>query len=344
MSKPKVKKEVETAPKKGALDQALEDINKTLGAGTAYEYKNFTGAPVKRLRTGSIGLDIATGGGYVYGLMNYISGWESSGKSTLCLYAIKEAQEKGGKCMYVDHEYSFDKGYAESLGVNVDELILSQPDTAEHGYEVLLKLMATGEIKVAVFDSIAAALTQREIEGDLGDSNMGVKAKLNSGTFPKLCRVAKENGVALIMVNQLREKIGVMFGSPVTEPGGNALKFYPSLKIETRQSTKDKIDGEVTGNLVKAKVTKNKTAPPFKEAEYSIVYGEGIDRIGEVIFWGERYGIINKAGSWYSLSEDAFGSDAIKLGQGANGAKATLIDNPDLTDQIEEKIYLMAGL
>lgn len=333
-----------TESKKESLDDALSSLNKALGEGTVYEYKNYTGAPVKRLRTGSIGLDIATGGGYVYGLMNYISGWESSGKSTLCLYAIKEAQKLSDKCAYIDHEYSFDRTYAESLGVNVDELIVSQPDTAEHGYEVLLRLMATGEVKVAVFDSIAAALTQREIEGDLGDSNMGVKAKLNSATFPKLCRVAKENGVALIMVNQLREKIGIMFGSPVTEPGGNALKFYPSLKVETRQSTKAKTDGEVTGNLVKAKITKNKTAPPFKEAEYSIVYGEGIDRLGEIIHWGEYYGIIIKAGSWFSLSKDAFGEDAIKLGQGANGAKTTLADNPDLTDQIEEKIYLMAGI
>lgn len=336
--------------KKLTLDQTLDNINKTLGEGTVYEYKNYTGKPVERLRTGSIGLDIATGGGYVYGLMNYISGWESSGKSTLCLYAIREAQKKiakagsNKKCAYIDHEYSFDKKYAESLGVNVDDLILSQPDTAEHGYQILLDLMATGEIEVIVFDSIAAALTKREIEGELDDSNMGVKAKLNSATFPKLCRVAKENNVPLIMVNQLREKLGVMFGSPVTEPGGNALKFYPSLKLETRQSTKAKEDGEVTGNLVKAKVTKNKTAPPFKEAEYSIVYGQGIDRISEIIYWGAFFGIIKKAGSWFSLSEDAFGEDAIKLGQGANGAKATLEDNPDLTDQIEEKIYLMAEI
>lgn len=324
------------------LQDALESLNKALGAGTAYEYKNFTGEPVKRLRTGSIGLDIATGGGWVYGLMNYISGWESSGKSTLGLYAVRNAQNKGEKCMYVDHEYSFDKTYAESLGVNVDEMILSQPDTAEHGYEVLLRLMKTGEIKVAIFDSIAAALTEREIEGDLGDSNMGVKAKLNSSSFPKLCRIAKENGVVLIMVNQLREKIGVMFGSPVTEPGGNALKFYPAIKVEARQSTKDKNEGEVTGNLVKVKCTKNKTAAPFKEAEYSIIYGQGIDRISEVIHWGEKYGIINRAGSWFSLSEDAFGDSAMKLGQGANGAKSTLEDNPELTDQIEDMIYKMA--
>jgi recombination protein RecA len=325
---------------------ALEDINKELGAGSAYEYKNYTGEPQERLRTGSIGLDIATGGGWAVGLMNYISGWESSGKSTLGLYAVRNTQEKGGRCAYIDHEYSFDKKYAESLGVNVDDMILAQPNIIEDGYLIALKLMESGEVDTVIFDSIAGAVTRREMEGEIGDSNMGVKAKLNSQTFPKLQSAAKKYNVTLIMVNQLREKLGVMFGSPITEPGGNALKFSPSIKIQTAQSTKAK-DGkgdEITGNLVKAKCTKNKTAPPFKTADYSIIYGEGIDRLGEIITWGEHFGIVTKAGSWFSISADVQEIGGVKLGQGIKGARATLKDNPELAEALEDLIYQMAEI
>lgn len=319
----------------GKLQKAIELLNKNMGGGTVYEYKNFTGSPVKRMRTGSIGLDVITGGGWVHGLMNYISGWESSGKSTACLYAIKECQKIGKKAVYIDHEYSFDKKYAESLGVNVDELILSQPDNIEQGYQILINLVETGEVGLVVFDSIAAAMTLKELEGDVGDASMGVKAKLNSTTFPKICMSAKKTDTVVLMVNQLREKIGVMFGSPVTEPGGNALKFWPSIKIETRQSTKAKGEGdEIIGNLIKAKCTKNKTYPPFKETEYSIVYGEGIDRIAEVVDIGTAFGVITRAGSWFSY-------DDTKLGQGRNNAIATLKDNPELVEEIEDLIYKM---
>lgn len=341
----KAKKKEESKDKLSGLDAVMGSINSALGNTVVYEYKNYVGQPVKRLRTGSIGLDIATGGGWIYGGMNYISGWESSGKSTLCLYAIKEAQRTAKrKCAYVDHEYTFDRTYAESLGVDVDNVIVAQPDTAEIGYMILLKLIESGEIDTIVFDSIASALTEREVMGDIGDSNMGVKAKLNSSTFPKLCKAIKQNDVALIMVNQLREKIGIMFGSPVTEPGGNALKFYPSIKITVQQSTKAKAEGEVTGNLVKAKCGKNKTAAPFKEAEYSIIYGEGIDRLGEIIDIGEDFGIIKKAGSWFSVSDDIQDIGGQKLGQGKNGARATLADNPELAEILETMIYEYAGI
>jgi recombination protein RecA len=332
------------------IDSVMDSINQALGTTVVYEYKNYQGDPVKRLRTGSIGLDIAVGGGWVYGGMNYLSGWESSGKSTLCLYAIRESQKairKSGskkKCVYVDHEYTFDRIYAESLGVDVESMILTQPDTAEDGYMILLKLIESGEVDTIVFDSIASALTEREVEGEMGDSNIGVKAKLNSQAFPKLCRAAKQHNVVLMMVNQLREKIGVMFGSPVTEPGGNALRFYPSIKVELAQSTKDKTDGEITGNLVRAKVKKNKTAPPFKQAEYSIIYGEGIDRLGEILDWGEYFGMVKKAGSWYSTTEDAPEVSNIKLGQGKNGARQFLKDNPEVAEILEDLIYQMAGI
>jgi recombination protein RecA len=328
-----------------SLESTMEMLNKALGSPVVYEYKNYVGEPVKRSRTGSIGLDIATGGGWVHGGMNYISGWESSGKSTLCLYAIRESQKKGTrKCAYLDHEYTFDRTYAESLGVDVDNLVVAQPDVVEDGYMIALRLIESGEIDTLVFDSIAAALCRKEVEGDIGDSNMGVKAKINSQTFPKLCKAAKKHNVVLIMVNQLREKLGVMFGSPITEPGGNALKFYPSIKVVVQQSTKDKSDGEIVGNLVKAKVTKNKTAAPFKEAEYSIVYGSGIDRLGEILHWGEYYGIISKAGSWYSISPDVQDIGGTKLGQGANGASTTLRDNPEVAEILEDLIYQMAGI
>lgn len=310
-------------------------INKSMGKGTVYEYKDFVGEPVSRLKTGVLGLDVITGGGWVRGLMNYISGWESSGKSTACLYAIVECQKEGKKALYIDHEYSFDKAYAESLGVNVEELILAQPDNIEQGYQILVDLINTGEIGLAIFDSIAAAMTLKELEGDVGDASMGVKAKLNSIEFPKLARAAKKTNTVLLMVNQLREKLGVMWGSPVVEPGGNALKFWPSVKIEVRQSTKAKGEGdEIVGNLIKAKCTKNKTYPPFKEIEYSIVYGKGIDRISEIVDIGVSFGIITKAGSWFSYEDT-------KLGQGRNNVVTLLKDNPELTEEIETLVYKM---
>jgi len=237
------------------LKQTLEMLNKAMGEGTVYKYKDFKGVPKERQRTGILGLDVITGGGWVKGLMNYISGWESSGKSTACAYAIAECQKNGGIAAYIDSEQSFDKTYAESLGVKVDEMILSQPDNIENGYQILLDLVRTGEVDLIVFDSIAAAPTKKELQGDVGDSAIGLKARINSSTFPLICSAAKKTNTTIIMVNQLREKIGVMYGSPVTEPGGNSVKFYPSIKIEVKQSTKAKEEGEVVGNLIKAKCT-----------------------------------------------------------------------------------------
>lgn len=314
------------------LHEVMDKINKSYGANTVYEYKNFTGEEKERIPTGSLGLDYITGGGWVKGLMHYISGFESSGKSTLCLYAIAEVQKRGGRAAYIDHEYCFDKAYAESLGVNVDELIVSQPDTIEKGYQIFVDLCSTGMVDLIVFDSIAAAQTQKEAEGDVGDQSMGVKAKLNSTTFPKITQKLHEHNVIGIFVNQLREKIGISYGSPITEPGGNAVKFYPSIKIEVRQSEKQKDgDGMITGNLVKAKCTKNKTARPFLETEYVINYGEGISREMEVLSFGEDLGIIKRSGSWYSYGD-------IRLGQGATNVVLLLKDNVELTEELENTI------
>lgn len=311
------------------LKEVMDKINKSYGAGTVYEYKNFTGEERERVPTGSLGLDYITGGGWVKGLMHYISGFESSGKSTLCLYAIAEVQKKGGRAAYIDHEYCFDKAYAESLGVNVNELIVSQPDTIEKGYQIFVDLCSTGMLDLIVFDSIAAAQTQKEADGDVGDQSMGVKAKLNSTTFPKITQVLHKYNVIGIFVNQLREKIGISYGSPITEPGGNAVKFYPSIKIEVRQSEKQKDDeGMITGNLVKAKCTKNKTSRPFLETDYIINYGEGISREMEILSFGQDLGLIKRSGSWYSYGD-------VKLGQGASNVVLLLKDNVDLTDELE---------
>lgn len=322
------------AKEKESLDAVLARINKSVGDGSVYKYSDYTGIPTERLRSGSIGIDILTGGGWVIGQMNYLSGWESSGKSTLCLYAIAETQKLGGVAAYIDHEYSFDKTYATSLGVDVDSMILAQPDCIEDGYQIALDLIESGQINTLIFDSIAAAIPKKELEGDVGDKTMAEKARLNSINFPKFCSHAKKNNVTLIFVNQLREKIGVMFASPVTEPGGNSVKFYPSIKIEVQQSTKLKDGDDVAGNLVKANCKKNKTARPFKTCEYNIVYGLGIDRNAEVLHYAEQLGIILKAGSWYSLADGG-----TKIGQGGNKALEFLSENPDLVELIEERIY-----
>lgn len=314
------------------LKDVMDKINKSYGSGTVYEYKNFKGEDKERVPTGSLGLDYITGGGWVKGLMHYISGFESSGKSTICLYAIAKVQQAGGRAAYIDHEYCFDKAYAESLGVNVDELIVSQPDTIEKGYQILVDLVSTGLIDIIIFDSIAAAQTQKEADGDVGDQSMGVKAKLNSTTFPKITQTLHKHNTIGIFVNQLREKIGVVYGSPITEPGGNAVKFYPSIKIELRQSEKQKDgDGMITGNLVKAKCTKNKTARPFLETDFIINYGEGISKGMEILSFAEDLGLVKRSGSWYSYGD-------IKLGQGANNVVLLLKDNVELTNELESEI------
>jgi len=337
MAKETEEKKKSAADKKVTVDSVLSAINKKMGEGTVYKYADFTGVENERIPTGIFSLDILSGGGWARGLMNYISGWESSGKSTACLYAIKETQAMGLKAAYIDHEYSFDKTYAESLGVNVDELIVTQPNTMEEGYDILIQLAESGLFGAIIFDSIAAAEPRKSLEGDVGDQSMGVKAKLNSETYPKICRSIKKTNTMLLMVNQLRSKIGIVYGSPDTEPGGNANKFYPSIKIDVRQGTKEKDGDEVVGNLIKAKCGKNKTSHPFREAEYTITYGEGIDRNYEIVNFSLKLGFMTKAGSWIKYGETT-------VGQGAYGAAEVLKDNVELAQELEAKIKTHYGL
>lgn len=323
--------------KQVTVDKVLEDLNKKFGKGTIYKYSDFEGTDTERIPTGTLSLDILTGGGWICGGMNYISGWESSGKSTACLYAIREAQKAGKKTAYIDHEYSFDKTYAESLGVNVDDLVVTQPDTMEDGYEIIIELSKSGLFGAIIFDSIAAAEPRKSMDGDVGDQSMGVKAKLNSETYPKICREIKKTNTMLLMVNQLRSKIGIVYGSPDTEPGGNANKFYPSIKVEVKQGSKEKEGDEVIGNLIKAKCQKNKTSVPFREAEYQIIYGEGIDRNYEIVSFGLKLGILSKAGSWIKYGETT-------IGQGAYGSAEVLKDNIELAQELETKIKDYYGI
>ncbi len=314
------------------LQAALDQINKSIGKGTVYEYRNFEGEERERIPTGTLTGDIITGGGWVRGLMNYVSGGFSASKSTLCALAIRETQKKGLKAVYIDHEYSLDLGYLAALGVDVDNLIISQPDCIEDGYQIFCDLVETGKIGTVIFDSIAAAQTRKELEGDVGDQTMGVKAKLNAVTFPKITMLLKKHNAVGLMVNQNRVKIGIAYGSPIYDPGGEAVKFFPSIKIEVNQSTKEKgDDGDIVGNLIKIKCTKNKTARPFMEGEYTINYGTGIDNVKEVFTIGYKIGLIQRAGAYFSYLDT-------KLGQGEGNAVETLRDNPDLTGIIEKQI------
>lgn len=314
------------------LQGALDKLNKAMGAGSVYEYKNFQGEEKERVSSGSLSIDYLCGGGYVKGLMHYISGGFSSGKSTLCLHAIKEVQKLGGKCVYIDHEYCLDSVYASSIGVNMDELIIAQPTCIEDGYQILIDLVETGKIDLVIFDSIAAAQTRKELEGEVGEHTMGVKAKLNSITFPKICQLLKKTNTIGLFINQQRMKIGIAYGSPIVEPGGESVKFYPSIKLEVNQSTKQQDgSGEISGNLVKAKCTKNKTSRPFLEASYVINYGEGVDYAHEVFDLGQKFGYIKRGGAWFSYEDTS-------LGQGEANAIAMLRDNPDLLAILDTQI------
>lgn len=316
---------------KSALDLALESLNKNIGEGSVYKYKDFKGLERERLKSGILGIDYVTGGGYVKGAIHYLVGWESSGKSTCCLYAVRECQKEGGNVLYVDSENSFDKKYSESLGVNVDEMIISQPDCMEDGYNIIEKLVSTGEIQMVIFDSVAASQTRRELEGEIGDSALGVKAKLNSQAMPKFLNLFKKHNCIGIWVNQYREKIGVQFGSPITEPASNALKYAASIKLEVARSTQIKDGEEVVGNLFKVKCTKNKTAAPYKTAEYNIEYGLGVDYELEVFNYAVSADIIKRSGAWFSYGET-------KLGQGAEKAKDFLLTMPELFTEVEDNV------
>ncbi|CAM3356387.1 recombinase RecA [Aequorivita lipolytica] len=316
-----------------ALKLTLDKLDKTYGKGTVMKMGDRAVEDVEVIPTGSLGLDVALGvGGYPRGRVIEIYGPESSGKTTLTLHAIAEAQKKGGIAAFIDAEHAFDRGYAEKLGIDVENLIISQPDNGEQALEITDNLIRSGAIDIIVIDSVAALTPKSEIEGEMGDSKMGLHARLMSQALRKLTGSISKTKCTVIFINQLREKIGVMFGNPETTTGGNALKFYASVRLDIRRSTQIKdTNSNAMGNKTRVKVVKNKVAPPFKQVEFDIMYGEGISKVGEIIDLGVDFEIIKKAGSWFSYDET-------KLGQGRDAVKALLLDNPELMDELEKKI------
>jgi len=318
-----------------ALKLTLDKLDKAYGKGAVMKLGDRAVEEVDAISTGSLGLDLALGvGGLPRGRVIEVYGPESSGKTTLTLHAIAEAQKKGGIAAFIDAEHAFDRFYAEKLGVDVDNLIISQPDYGEQGLEITENLIRSGAIDVVVIDSVAALTPKSEIEGEMGDSKMGLHARLMSQALRKLTGAISKTNCTVIFINQLREKIGVMFGNPETTTGGNALKFYASVRIDIRRSTQIKnSDGAVIGNKTRVKVVKNKVAPPFQMTEFDIMYGEGISKVGEIIDLGVEFNIVKKSGSWFSYGDT-------KLGQGRDAVKNLLRDNPELMDELEEKIVI----
>lgn len=316
-----------------ALKLTLDKLDKTYGKGTVMKMGDIVVQEVDTIPSGSLGLDLALGvGGYPRGRVIEIYGPESSGKTTLTLHAIAEAQKKGGIAAFIDAEHAFDRAYAEKLGIDIENLIISQPDNGEQALEIADNLIRSGAIDIIVVDSVAALTPKSEIEGEMGDSKMGLHARLMSQALRKLTGSISKTQCTVFFINQLREKIGVMFGNPETTTGGNALKFYASVRLDIRRSTQIKnSDGAVMGNKTRVKVVKNKVAPPFKTAEFDIMYGTGVSKVGEIIDLGVDYEIVKKSGSWFSYDET-------KLGQGRDSVKTLLLDNPDLMDEIEQKI------
>ena len=316
-----------------ALKLTLDKLDKKYGKGTVMKMGDQAIIDVDVIPSGSLGLDVALGvGGYPRGRVIEIYGPESSGKTTLTIHAIAEAQKKGGIAAFIDAEHAFDRYYAESLGVDVENLIISQPDNGEQALEIADNLIRSGAIDIIVIDSVAALTPKSEIEGEMGDSKMGLHARLMSQALRKLTGSISKTNCTVIFINQLREKIGVMFGNPETTTGGNALKFYASVRLDIRRSTQIKdTNGSVLGNKTRVKVVKNKVAPPFKLVEFDIMYGKGISKVGEIIDLGVDFEIIKKAGSWFSYDET-------KLGQGRDAVKTLLLDNPELMEELEIKI------
>lgn len=320
------------AEKLKALQLTLDKLEKSYGKGSVMKLGDAPVEAIDSISTGSISLDIALGiGGVPKGRVIEIYGPESSGKTTLATHIIAEAQKKGGIAAFIDAEHAFDKGYAKKLGVDVDNLLISQPDNGEQALEIADNLIRSGAIDVIVIDSVAALVPKAEIEGEMGDSRMGLQARLMSQALRKLTGTIAKTGCCCIFINQLREKIGVMFGNPETTTGGNALKFYASVRLDIRRTSQIKDSDEVSGNRVKVKIVKNKVAPPFRIAEFDIMFGEGISKTGEIIDLGVDFNIIKKAGSWFSYGET-------KLGQGRDAVKNLLLDNPELSEEIEAKI------
>ena len=325
--------EKEKEAKLKALKLTLDKLDKAYGKGTVMKMSDAAIVDVETIPSGSLGLDIALGvGGYPRGRVVEIYGPESSGKTTLTLHAIAEAQKAGGIAAFIDAEHAFDRFYAENLGIDIDNLIISQPDNGEQALEIADNLIRSGAIDIVVIDSVAALTPKSEIEGEMGDSKMGLHARLMSQALRKLTASISKTNCTVIFINQLREKIGVMFGNPETTTGGNALKFYASVRLDIRRSTQIKsTDGEVLGNKTRVKVVKNKVAPPFRLAEFDIMYGQGISKVGEILDLAVELEIVKKSGSWFSYDET-------KLGQGRDAVKALIKDNPELMDELEAKV------
>jgi len=320
------------AEKLKALQLTLDKLEKSYGKGTIMKLGDSVIEETEVISTGSLGLDIALGvGGLPKGRVIEIYGPESSGKTTLAIHAIAESQKKGGIAAFIDAEHAFDRFYAKKLGVDVENLLISQPDNGEQALEIADNLIRSGAIDILVIDSVAALVPKAEIEGEMGDSKMGLHARLMSQALRKLTGTISKTGCCCIFINQLRDKIGVMFGNPETTTGGNALKFYASVRLDVRRISQIKDSEEVSGNRVKVKIVKNKVAPPFRIAEFDIMFGEGISKAGEIIDLGVEHNIIKKSGSWFSYGET-------RLGQGRDAVKQLILDNPELMDELEAKI------
>ena len=322
-----------------ALQLTIDKLEKSYGKGTVMRLSDNVVVDIPAISTGSLGLDMALGiGGIPRGRVIEIYGPESSGKTTLSMHCIAEAQKAGGMAAFIDAEHAFDKGYAEKLGIDIENLLISQPDNGEQALEIAEHLIRSGAIDIIVIDSVAALVPKGELEGEMGDSKMGLQARLMSQALRKLTGAINKTGCACIFINQLRDKIGVMFGNPETTTGGNALKFYASVRLDIRRigQIKEGTDN-ILGNRTKVKVVKNKVSPPFKVVEFDIIYGEGISKVGEIIDLGVEFEIIKKAGSWFSYEGN-------KLGQGRDAVKTLLLDNPELMEELELKIKEKAGL
>ena len=322
----------ENIDKKKALETALSQIEKQFGKGSVMKLGDYKAMEIEAISTGALSLDMALGiGGLPRGRIIEIYGPESSGKTTLALHVVAEAQKEGGEAAFIDAEHALDPVYAKKLGVDIDNLIVSQPDTGEQALEITESLVRSGALDVIVVDSVAALVPKAEIDGDMGDSHMGLQARLMSQALRKLAGAINKSKTVLIFINQLREKIGVMFGNPETTTGGRALKFYASVRLDIRKAENIKQDGEIKGSRTRVKVVKNKVAPPFREAEFDIVYGEGISRAGNILDMAVNMDIIEKSGSWFSYNGE-------RIGQGRENVKKYLKQNPEILDEVESKV------
>ena len=323
---------IENSEKKKALESALGQIEKQFGKGSVMKLGDFSAMNVEAIPTGALSLDVALGiGGIPKGRIIEVFGPESSGKTTLALHMIAECQKTGGEAAFIDAEHALDPVYAKHLGVDIDNLIVSQPDTGEQALEIAEALVRSGAIDIIVVDSVAALVPKAEIDGDMGDSHVGLQARLMSQALRKLAGVLNKSNTAIIFINQLREKVGIMFGNPETTPGGRALKFYASVRLDIRKTENLKQDGEVFGNRVRVKVVKNKVAPPFREAEFDIIYGKGISKSGNILDLGVNLDIVEKSGSWFSYN-------GARIGQGRENAKKYLEENPEVMAEVEKKV------